>query len=76
MKRHKNFLTVNKSGINGLFFIMNNRVDCCGQVSGTPYFKTMKDATVFMFNVDNSDNTNIYDMSQKEYDSWLNCKED
>jgi len=66
----KQLITVNRSG-NGKFFLMDNscRVDGKpkGQLPGTPYFNTMKDASIAMFRLP-KDCTNIYDMSQKFYE--------
>ena len=68
-------ITVNRSG-NGKFFLMDNscRVDGRpkGQLPGTPYYDTMKDATIAMFRL--HDCTNIYDMSQKNYEELTSNK--
>lgn len=65
-------LSVNPSGINNKFFIMDNSIDPLGkpvgQVPATPYFDTMKVATIAMFELCRTTNkTNLYDMSQKRY---------
>jgi len=62
-------LTVNLSGITNKYFIMNNKVGKngkpIGQVPGTPYYNTMKAATIAMFRL--KDYKNLYTLSEKEY---------
>ena len=68
----KQLITVNRSGINGKFFLMNNTCGVDGkpkgQLPGTLYFDTMKDASIAMFRLPKNC-TNIYDMSQKSYEA-------
>lgn len=59
----KEVLTVNTNGKTQKFFIMGNH----GQIPDTPYFNTMKDASIYMFKMDKSKYTNIYDMSENQY---------
>ena len=66
----KNVLSVNQSNINNKFFIMNNNNNNLGQVKGTPYFDTMKEASIAMFKLTDRNNTNIYDMNQSEYEKY------
>ena len=58
----KELLTIGKNGQTQKFFIMGNK----GQVKDTPYFNTMKEATIYMFGMGKR-YTNIYDMSDKQY---------
>jgi hypothetical protein len=65
-------LAVRLSSRNNKFFIMD---ESCGpdgklrgQVPGTPYFNTMKEATIKMFNLPQK---NIYTISQKEYNELM-----
>ena len=67
----KQLLTVNKSGINEKYFIMNNNNSNIGQVKDTPYFNTIKEAYIYLFKMDKGQFINIYDMPQKEYDSLV-----
>jgi len=68
----KQLITVNRSGINGKFFLMNNTCGVDGkpkgQVPWTPYYDTMRDASIAMFRLP-AEYTNIYDMSQKSYEA-------
>ncbi len=57
-------LSVQRSGNNGKFFIMGNH----GQLENTPYYTTMKQATIAMFRMNSKGYTNIYDMPQKAYE--------
>jgi len=73
----KQLITVNRSGLSGKFFLMNNTCGANGkpkgQLPGTPYYDTMKDATIAMFRLPR-DCTNIYDMSQKNYEELTSNK--
>lgn len=65
-------LSVNLSGINNKFFIMDNSVNLLGkpkgQVPTTPYFDTMKAATIAMIELcQTTKNNNLYDISQRQY---------
>lgn len=60
-------LTVNQAA-NGKFFIMGNK----GQIPNTPYFRTMKEASITMFQICRTKKaTNIYDMPQKMYEKEI-----
>lgn len=60
----KVLLSIGKNGHTQKFFVMGNH----GQVKNTPYFNTMKEATIYMFRMNSKEYTNIYDMAQKEYE--------
>jgi len=66
MKQH---ISVNRSDKG--FFLMNNTCGADGRAKGmlpgTPYYKTLKEASIAMFNL-SKEYTNIYDMSQKAYE--------
>ncbi len=61
----KELLTSGTNGETHKFFIMGNH----GQVEGTPYFDKLKDCMIEIFRMCQNDKhyTNIYDMSQREY---------
>ncbi len=66
MKRE--LLTAGQNGNTHKFFIMGNH----GQVEGTPYFNTLKECMVEIFRMSQGNGyTNIYDMSQSQYETLL-----
>ncbi len=51
------------------FFIMGDH----GQIEGTPYFNTMKECMIEIFRMSQGKGyTNIYDMSQGQYEELTN----
>jgi len=59
----KELLTVGKNSQTQKYFIMGNH----GQIAGTPYFNNYRDCMIAILTMKNKTNTNIYDMSEKEY---------
>ena len=65
-------LSINLSGKNNKFFIMDNSPALTGkakgQIPGTPYFDTMKMATIAMLEIcRTTGHVNLYDMNQRQY---------
>ena len=58
----KELLTAGKNGETQKYFIMGNK----GQI-GTQYFDKLKDCMIAIFKMNTGTYTNIYDMSDKEY---------
>jgi len=58
--------SVNRSGINGKWFIMNNVMNSTGKPIGQigKYFDSMKEATIEMLK---HHNPNLYSLSEKKY---------
>ena len=50
---------------------MDTRTGTAGQVAGTPYFQTYKEATLYMFQLTKEKNyTDIYNMSEQQYKEY------
>lgn len=59
----KQLLTVGTNSTTGKSFIMGDH----GQLEGTPYFDTYRDCMIAILQMKAGKFTNIYDMSEKQY---------